>query len=372
VQTSVLEQVSEIARQFHIPGDFVRAEAIRSGHINDTYLSIFRVGEGAVRFIHQRINHQVFKQPEKVMDNIQRVTAHIRRALLAQSVDPGCRVLELIPSRDGAAYVETSAGQYWRTYRYIEGARSFDVMTEPRHIYNAARAFGEFAALLDTLPGPPLHEVIPNFHHTRLRFVALEGAVQADRAGRARSVQAEIDFALAREADAALVVDLLASGDLPSRVTHNDTKLNNVLIDDESGEGICVIDLDTVMPGSLLYDFGDLVRMGAATVAEDETDLDRVTLDLTRFEWLSRGYIDAVRHMLTPAELELLAFAGRLITYEQGIRFLGDYLNGDVYYKTHRPGQNLDRARVQFKLLADMERQQGEMERMIREKKSSS
>jgi Ser/Thr protein kinase RdoA (MazF antagonist) len=155
-------------------------------------------------------------------------------------------------------------------------------------------------------------------------------------------------------------------------VTHNDTKLNNVLIDDESGEGICVIDLDTVMPGSLLYDFGDLVRMGAATAAEDETDLDRVTLDLTRFEWLSRGYIDAVRHMLTPAELELLAFAGRLITYEQGIRFLGDYLNGDVYYKTHRPGQNLDRARVQFKLLADMERQQGEMERMIREKKSSS
>jgi len=361
-----LEAVRDIARQFQIPGDFARVRAVRAGHINDTYVSSFRTADGIRRYIHQRINHHVFQQPEAVMENIQRVTAHLRRTILAGGGDPERRVLALVPARSGGVYLKTAAGEYWRTYRYIEGARSYDLMTDSRRVRSAAFAFGQFAAMLDSLPGAPLHETIPNFHHTRLRFEAFAQAVVADRAGRARSVQYEIEFALQREADASVVVDLLAGGGLPVRVTHNDTKLNNVLIDDASGEGICVIDLDTVMPGSLLYDFGDLVRMGAASAAEDARDLSRVGLDLKRFEWLARGYLDAVRSLLAPAEWELLAFAGRLITFEQGIRFLGDYLNGDVYYKTHRPGQNLDRARVQLKLLAEMERQQGEMERVIR------
>jgi hypothetical protein len=322
-----------------------------------------------VCYIHQRINHHVFAQPEKVMENIQRVTEYARQRILAEGGDPDRQVLTLIPTRTEQIFLKTLVGEYWRTYQYIEKAHSYDMMTDMRHIYSAARAFGQFQLLLDTLPGPPLHETIPDFHHTHKRFETFQTAVANDPVGRACAIQREIDFVLEREADASVVVDQLAAGSLPSRVTHNDTKLNNVLIDDVSGEGICVIDLDTVMPGTLLYDFGDLVRMGAATAAEDELDLGQVDLDLTRFEWLSRGYLDAVRHLLVLAEWDLLAFAGRLITFEQGIRFLGDYLNGDVYYKTHRPGQNLDRARVQFKMLAEMERHAGEMERVIREQR---
>jgi aminoglycoside phosphotransferase (APT) family kinase protein len=366
VQPFELAQVREIARQFDIPGIFLQAGAIRSGHINDTYLSSFQVEQKIVRYIHQRINHHVFRQPEQVMENIQRVTDYTRLRILAEGGDPRRKVLTLIPTRAEQSFLKTTAGEYWRTYLCIEGARSYDVMTGSSQVYNAARAFGEFAAVLDGMPGARLHEVIPDFHHTRKRFEDFRTAVKSDRAGRVASVQPEIDFADQREADASVVVDLLAAGSLPYRITHNDTKLNNVLIDDQTGVGICVIDLDTVMPGSILYDFGDLVRMGTATSEEDEADLEQVGLDMSRFEWLASGYLDAVRHLLVPAEWELLAFAGRLITFEQAIRFLADYLNGDVYYKTHRSGQNLDRARVQFKMLAEMERRQGEMERVIR------
>jgi aminoglycoside phosphotransferase (APT) family kinase protein len=366
VHTEYLELISEIARQFDIPGSFLSASVIRSGHINDTYLSSFQAEQKMVRYIHQRINQQVFHQPEQVMENIQRVTDYTRQRIRAAGGNPQRRVLTLIPTRAGQPFLKTAAGEYWRTYLYIEGARSYDVMTGSSQVYSAARAFGEFAVVLDGLPGARLHEVIPDFHHTRKRFNAFRTAVTNDRARRVATVQPEVDFAFQREADASVVVDLLAAGSLPYRITHNDTKLNNVLIDDQSGEGICVIDLDTVMPGSILYDFGDLVRMGTATSEEDEADLEQVGLDMSRFEWLARGYLDAVRQLLVPEEWELLAFAGRLITFEQAIRFLGDYLNGDVYYKTHRSGQNLDRARVQFKMLAEMERQQGEMERVIR------
>jgi hypothetical protein len=367
VQNEDTAKIVEIARQFNIPGTFLQAAVIRSGHINDTYVSSFQQENSVMRYIHQRINHHVFLQPEKVMENIQRVTDYARQRIQAAGGDPARQVLSLIPTRANQLLLKTQTGEYWRTYRYIEGAHSYDEMTDVRHIYNAAHAFGEFQVLLDTLPGPPLHETIPDFHHTRKRFEAFRAAVQNDCAGRAASVQQEIDFAFQREADASVVVDLLATSGLPYRITHNDTKLNNVLIDDQTGEGICVIDLDTVMPGSLLYDFGDLVRMGTTAAREDETDLDQVRVDMIRFEWLARGYIDAVRLLLEPAEWELLAFSGRLITFEQSIRFLGDYLNGDVYYKTNRPGQNLDRALVQFKLLAEMERLQGEMERIIRQ-----
>jgi thiamine kinase-like enzyme len=366
VQNEDTASLVEIARQFNIPGTFLQAAAIRSGHINDTYVSSFQQDETVLRYIHQRINQHVFRQPEKVMENIQRVTEYARQRVQAAGGDPARQVLSIIPTRANQLFLKTQAGEYWRTYRCIEGAHSYDAMTDMRHIYNAARAFGQFQVLLDTLPGPPLHETIPDFHHTRRRFEDFRAAVENDCAGRVSSVQQEIDFAIQREADASVVVDLLATGGLPYRITHNDTKLNNVLIDDLTGEGICVIDLDTVMPGSLLYDFGDLVRMGTTAAREDETDLEQVRVDMTRFEWLARGYIDAVRLLLAPAEWELLAFAGRLITFEQGIRFLGDYLNGDVYYKTNRLSQNLDRARVQFKLLAEMERKQGEMEGVIR------
>lgn len=355
----------EVFTQFAIDGALIEARPHGSGHINDTYLGIYRTASGDCRYVHQRINHHVFKEPEKVMENIERVTRYARQQIQAQGGDPRRETLTLIPARDGRFFVQTASGDTWRTYANIEGARTFEVAENMEQVYHAARAFGRFQKLLDSLPGPRLHETIPNFHHTRKRFEAFQQALQADPANRAAGVKDEINFIFQREKDASVVVDLLAQGKLPERVTHNDTKLNNVLIDDQTGQGLCVIDLDTMMPGSALYDFGDLIRMGTATAAEDEPDLTRVYVNLRLFEQLASGYLDATRDLLTPAELDLLVFAGRLITYEQAIRFLGDYLNGDTYYKTHRPGHNLDRARTQIKMIIEMERKQAGMEQIV-------
>lgn len=359
------QQLFNIFRQFKIGGEMIEAAPHGRGYINDTYLGRYRFPQGERRFIHQRINHQVFKEPEKVMENIERVTRYARQQIIAANGDPERETLNLIPTCDGTWFYRTEEGEYWRTYAFIEGARTYEVADDLRLVYNAAWAFGNFQKLLDSLPGARLHETIPGFHHTRSRFDAFLQAVERDPAGRAAAVKNEIDFILDREADASTAVDLLAQGKLPERITHNDTKLNNILIDDQTGRGICVIDLDTMMPGTVLYDFGDLIRMGAATAAEDELDLSKVDVDLQLFEQLTRGYIDAVRDLLTPIEWDLLAFGGRLITYEQAIRFLGDYLNGDTYYKTKYPNHNLDRARTQIKMLQEMERKQDQMETIV-------
>ena len=355
----------DLFRQFAVDGNLMEAAPYGSGYINDTYLGRYQTPQGERRYIHQRINHLVFRQPEKLMENLERVTRYAREQIEAAGGDPLRETLNLVPTRAGESYIRTPEGEYWRTFLFIPGVITYDVLGEAQLAYSPARAFGAFLNMLDSLPGPRLHETIPDFHHTGKRFDAFLAAVQADSTGRCAECQPEIDFLLQREADAGVVVDLLASGDLPERVTHNDTKLNNVLVDEHSGQGICVIDLDTVMPGSLLYDFGDLIRMGTATAAEDETDLNRVTVDLDLFNWLTRGYLDAVRDILTPHEWELLAFGGRLITYEQAIRFLGDYLRGDVYYKIRYPRHNLDRARNQIKMLQEMERQRSAMEAII-------
>jgi len=355
----------EISEHFDIRGNLICAYPHDEGHINDTFLGEYQTAQGLARYVHQRINHEVFKEPVKVMDNIDRVTRYARQQVLAAGGDPARETLTLVPARDGLSYYHSPDGSYWRTYLHIEGARTYNTAVNLGQVYHAARAFGRFMHLLDALPGPRLHETIPNFHHTRLRFEAFQAALQADAAGRASNVKAEIDFILRREKDASVVVDLLARGELPERVTHNDTKLNNVLIDDVTGEGICVIDLDTVMPGSALYDFGDLIRMGTTTAAEDERDLSKVGVDLSLFTELARGFLDATRNLLTPTETSLLVFGGRLITYEQAIRFLTDYLNGDVYYKTHYAEQNLDRARTQIRMVEDMEGKQAKMEAIL-------
>lgn len=362
---AIPEHLVPVFAQFDIPGQLLDATPYGLGHINDTYLGRYQSAAGIFRCIHQRINHFVFKEPLKVMENIERVTHYARERIIATGGDPERETLNLIPTRSGGTSILSERGETWRTYAFIDHAHTFDVAQDLDQVYHAARAFGKFQGLLNDLPGPRLHETIPAFHHTRRRFDAFLEALKADTAHRAGAVRAEIDFLLRREKDASVVVDLLAQGQLPERVTHNDTKLNNVLIDDQTGEGICVIDLDTIMPGSALYDFGDLIRMGAATAAEDEPDLSRVGVDLRLFERLARGYLESARAFLTPTEWELLVFGGRLITYEQAIRFLGDYLNGDVYYKTHREGHNLDRARTQIKLVAEMERRQEEMEAII-------
>jgi thiamine kinase-like enzyme len=360
------KDIKDIGRQFQIDGEFIEARPHGSGHINDTYLGWYKTSSGPKRFVHQRINHHVFKQPEKLMENIERVTGYARQRIIEAGGDPERETLTLVPTWEGKSFHKTAEGEYWRTYIFINGVRTYETVEDLRHVYSAAKAFGNFQKLLDSLPGERLHETIPGFHHTRRRFETFEQAVEKDAANRAITIRSEIDFYLKREGIASLVIDRLENGQLPERITHNDTKLNNVLIDNFTGDGVCVIDLDTMMPGSALFDFGDLVRMGTATAPEDEVDLSKVGVDLNMFTWLARGYLDAARDFLTPQESDLLVFAGQLITFEQGIRFLSDYLNGDIYYKIHRPEQNLERTRTQLKMLTEMEHKQDEMEAIIR------
>ena len=295
------------------------------------------------------------------MENIQRVTSHLA-AQFASEPDCSRRVLSLIPARDGLAWHVDEEGSYWRAFRFIQNAITYDTVESAEQALQVGSAFGRFQQLLANLPPPRLHDTIPDFHNTPLRFAALEQAIAMDDAGRANQARQEIDFALARKSIATLILD----AKLPERVTHNDTKLNNVLLDAATGEGICVIDLDTVMPGFAPYDFGDMVRTATSPAMEDERDLSKVALRLPIFEALLRGYLDATRGFLTKAEKELLVFSGKLITFEIGIRFLTDFLSGDTYYRVHRTGHNLDRCRTQFKLVESIERQEEEMERMVR------
>jgi hypothetical protein len=361
-----LPELDRICAAFDCPGVWVSSCPIPSGHINDTYCSEFDDGGRRTKYVNQRINHLVFREPELLMENIERVTRFARERIVTSGGDPERETLTIVPTREGRSFHRTPEGTYWRMFRYIGGARTYDRVEDIRHVYSASKAFGNFQKMLARLPGGRLHETIPNFHHTRRRFEAFREALEHDPVGRAAGIGPEIAFVLAREKDTGIVVDGLASGLIPERVTHNDTKLNNVMIDDRTGEGVCVIDLDTVMPGSVLYDFGDSVRLGAATAGEDERDLAKVGFDLAMFDRLAAGYLDAARDFLVPAETERLAFSGKLLTLECGIRFLTDHLKGDVYFKIHREGHNLDRARTQFKMVSEMERRMDEMDAVVR------
>ncbi|HEV7926229.1 MAG TPA: aminoglycoside phosphotransferase family protein [Verrucomicrobiae bacterium] len=349
-----------VARQFPLRGEFISSAPYGSGHINDTYCVVFDQGGTRLRYIIQRINHHIFKNPPALMENIQRVTAHLANKSAGQS-DPSRRVLTLIPTHDGQAYYRDAQGDHWRVYIFIEKARTFDAVESPRQAFEAAKAFGQFQKLLADLPAPRLHDTIPDFHHTPKRFAALESAIAADVANRAKQAKPEIEFALRHRAATRMLLD----ANLPERVTHNDTKFNNVMLDDATGEGICVIDLDTVMPGLALYDFGDMVRTTTSPAKEDERDLSKVTMQFSMFEALAQGYLPAAEEFLTSAEKKLLPFAGVLITFEIGIRFLTDFLAGDTYFKVHREGHNLDRCRTQFKLVESIEQQEAAMRKLV-------
>lgn len=358
--------ISVIAAAFDLPGAFVSAEPYGSGHINDTYAVVQRCPEGRRRFLLQRINERVFKDPPALMENVARVCAHAQERLRRDGVaDAQRRSLTLVPARTGRRWHLDAQGGHWRCYVFIEGATGHDVIRTPAQAREAAKAFGGFQALLADLPGGRLNETIPDFHHTPNRFAAFRRALQADFAGRAAEASEEVAFALGHADEVGVIVDAMASGDIPERVTHNDTKLNNVLIDDVTGEGICVIDLDTVMPGSALYDFGDLVRTSTSPAAEDEKDLSRVEMRMPMFEALVEGYLSAASGFLTDEERRLLAFSGKLITLEIGLRFLTDWLEGDVYFKVRRPGHNLDRCRTQFALVRSIQRQLPAMEAFV-------
>jgi hypothetical protein len=359
--------IHQAASLFRIPGTFVEGMPYGSGHINDTYAVTFEQAGEHRRYILQRVNHLIFKDVPRLMDNIRRVTEHVRGKLREiPGSDPERETLTIVPSTAGDAYCRDADGNYWRAYLFIENARTYDAVESAAQAYEAAKAFGRFQNFLLDLPAPPLHETIPDFHHTPKRFEKLEAAIAADAHNRAADAAAEIAFALARAEQTRTLVELLEAGELPARVTHNDTKINNVMLNDADGRGICVIDLDTVMPGTVLYDFGDQVRTTTATAAEDERDLGKVRFQLGMFDQLVHGYLDAAREFLVPAELRYLGFSGRLITFEIGIRFLTDFLEGDVYFKTHRPGHNLDRCRTQFEMVRQMEEQADDMERVVR------
>jgi hypothetical protein len=348
------------ASHFQFQGEVVALEPYGNGHINDTLLVTCRTGGAPAHYILQNINRSVFPSPAIVMQNIERVTAHLGRQL-AGTQDGARRALTLIPARDGKNWYVDGQGETWRAYPFVEDAHGRETATSVEQAYQAAHAFGRFQHLVSSLPAPRLHETIPDFHHTPRRFAALERAIAADPMNRARLARPEIEFALARQS----ITGVLIEASLPERITHNDTKFNNVLLDDATGEGVCVVDLDTVMPGLVLYDFGDMVRTTTSPAEEDERDLSKVTMRFPLFESLVRGYLDSTRDFLTAAEQQFLAFSGKLITFEIGIRFLTDYLNGDTYFRIHREGHNLDRCRTQFKLVESIEQQEEKMNRLV-------
>jgi aminoglycoside phosphotransferase (APT) family kinase protein len=355
-----------VAEAFDLPGRWLGSRPYGSGHINETVLAVCDDGAGPVRFVQQRINGRVFRAPAQVMENIARVTAHLLAALEREGApERERRALRLVPARDGRPFWVDAEGETWRTWRFVEGATSRDVVRGPGDARAAAEAFGRFQARLADLSGPRLHETIPRFQCARTRFEQLLAAVRADARGRLAACRAEVDFALAREPMVDRLAALHASGALPERVTHGDTKINNVLLDERTGEGLCVIDLDTVMPGLALYDFGDLVRTAATRAAEDERDLARVRVEPELFAAIVEGWLAGAGDLLSPAERAEMAFAGRLLPLVIGMRFLADHLAGDAYFRVHRPGQNLDRARVQLRLVAEMEREAGRLEEVV-------
>ncbi|MCX6886604.1 MAG: aminoglycoside phosphotransferase family protein [Verrucomicrobia bacterium] len=360
------KQLQEISGKFQIYGQIQHAEMLKIGHINETYTATYDQGGTRVRYIHQKINQNVFKNPTGVMENVMRVTTHIRRKYEAASVSNVTRrSLIVIPTRDGKSFYQNGDREVWRTFVYVEGVETYESVQSPQQAYQAGKAFGEFQHQLVDLPGDRLIETIPDFHNTRKRFTALQQAIQKDEHGRVDSARKEIDFALSKESIVDVILNEMASGTIPERVTHNDTKFNNVMLDVLTGDAMCIVDLDTVMPGCALYDFGDMVRTTTSPTLEDELDLSKVKMQMPMFKKLAQGYMTTAGNFLTQAEKAHIAFSGKLITFEIGIRFLTDYLSGDTYFRIHRAGHNLDRCRTQLKLVESIERQETAMQKFV-------
>jgi aminoglycoside phosphotransferase (APT) family kinase protein len=360
------EDVIEVAKRFRVHGTQINAQRTGRGHINDTFI----VETAETRYVVQRIEQKVFKRPIEVMHNIKLVLDALHTSLKKAGGDPLKESLTLVDAEDGLHYTVTEKGDCWRCYRYLD-ARSYDYVVNDEHgrhiAYEAARIFGEFQKHLADLPAEDFHETIPNFHYTPWRYQQLEQAIKNDVMGRVKECREDIAFAVERKKVTYTVVDLMDSEDIPRVIVHNDTKINNVMFDDTVSpeKAMAIIDLDTLMPGSRLYDFGDLVRTTTCPAAEDEPDLSKVVMDMQLFEQLVRGFYDSVGDLLNEAEIKHLAFAGKLITYGQGLRFLSDHIAGDKYYVAHREGHNLDRARTQLKMIQEMERQASVMDEIV-------
>jgi len=360
--------IKDVISHFKLYGDFIDAAAYGNGHINDTFLIDYIQAGCRQRYILQRINNIVFREPERLMENIDRICTELHRRLKEEgTADASRRALTIVPSESDLPYYKDENGSYWRVYLFIEDAAGYDIVENEEQAYQAARAFGEFQKLLTELPGKRLYETIPDFHNTPKRFRRFRQVIEEDSKGRAAEAADEISFYLSFENEVGHLLELNAKGLIPERVTHNDTKLNNVLIDTDSHRALCVIDLDTSMPGLAPYDFGDLVRTSTTASAEDEKELSKVVFLPEMFKALTRGYLSTAADFLTEAELENLYFGGRLLTFETGMRFLTDFLEGDVYYKTAFPEHNLIRSRTQAELIKQLDCHRVELESFILE-----
>lgn len=355
-----------IAEKFDLEGELRKSDSHVCGHINDTFILVCEKNNGEeIRYVLQRINSDIFKNPEELMENIEKVTSHIKNKIIEANGDPLRETLNIVKSKSGENFYKCEEGNYWRVFNFINGASTYQMVEKPEHLYTAGKALGKFQKQLSDFDVELLYDTIPDFHNTEKRFEVFLEAVKEDKKGRASSVQDEIDFVISRAEDTKILVNMLKENRIPLRVTHNDTKFNNIMIDDRTGEGIAIIDLDTVMPGLSLYDFGDSIRSGATTALEDEVDLSKVNFDLNLYEYFTKGFLESVGDSFTKEEIEYLPFAAKLMTFECGMRFLMDYINGDTYFKIHRENHNLDRARNQFKLVSDMEKEMENMKKIV-------
>ena len=360
-----------VASQFSLPGRLLSATPYGGGHINDSYLLEFQVDSHSERFLLQRLNSAVFPNALTVMENVARVVEHIARKERESDKNPA-QILQLIPANDRRPFFVDQDGSYWRIFTFIADSYSLDTAEKPLQVYEASVAFGRFACLLSDLQGPRLQATIPGFHDTGQRYQQLSEAIGENRARRLPDCQTEVEFAQSRSELADKLSDGLLSGSLPEWITHNDSKLNNVLLANSTHRGVCVVDLDTVMPGSILFDIGDLLRSATMTAPEDCQDIGEVHMDRALFEAVIKGYIESLGHLLEPAEKSKLGVCGKVLSYETGIRFLADYLNGDRYFKTAYPEHNLVRCRTQFALLRSMEDQTAYMDSFIAEQLAAS
>lgn len=347
--------ISKILSQFPFEGNLIKVEAVTEGLVNTTLLAVFDKNQ----YIVQRINTNAFKDPDKLMSNIIDITEYLKAMIESEGGNPDRQTLRFIKTNDGNYCYQDDDGSYWRSYVYVDKCYTLKSQCSLEEKYEAAKAFGNFQCMLENFPGNKLYETIENFHHTPSRFNNLKKAIEQDKKGRAAEVQEEINFFFERESNVSVVTDLLENGGLPLRVTHNDTKINNVLFDEETKKAICVIDLDTIMPGSSLYDFGDGIRTGATDGEED--DIENIGLNLEAYETYVKGFLDGANGKLTDKEVELLPFSVILLTQEVAMRFLTDYLEGDVYFKINYDNHNLIRTRAQIKLIKDIESKLSQM-----------
>ncbi len=362
---NIKEQTLKAADAFALKGQIKSCRSYGSGHINHTFLLICEENGQEYFYILQQINHIVFKDIEGLMKNIKRVTSFLRNKIIENHGNPDRETLNLIPTKNGENYYQDSQGYFWRVYLFISHAICYNKVEKPEDFYQVGKAFGEFQCLLADFPTDELVETIPHFHNTPARFVTFQNVIEKDIIGRANEVQEEIRFIREREKEMSLALSLQKQGKLPLRVSHNDTKLNNIMIDDITGQALCIIDLDTIMPGFSIFDYGDSIRFGANTAAEDEKDLSKVSLSLSLFEIYTKGFLEGSQGSLKEIEIKLFPYGAKMMALECGMRFLTDYLEGDIYFHISRGEHNLDRCRTQLALVADMERKWTDMETII-------